>query len=435
MKLDAKQVKQRISLKELFERDGHELKRMGSDYVCRCPVHDEKTPSCVVHEQSGYFKCHGCGWGGDCFIYWQKTRTVEFPDALQALGAIAGLTSGATPAPVRVVRNDAPEELAPRLSGRDCERWLQAVDLLREDTFEQERLAKWRGYSVETVRWAVKHGLLGRVSHAGAWREAFLVERPTEDGRMPVGFHVRLAPESPNNPGKKASWRFVPQGIGSWPLVVGDLRSAKILFFLEGQWDALALVDCMWGGDAVVSPEGCPRVIPPHRVAVIAMRGATSWKRLAHYTWPAEATAFLLGQDDKAGRGWMEEGNLADTLRQRCAHVWAFFPNTQGLDFNDLWKRGAFTRDSLATAFREKMVKRGHGRKKATGKTFLQFCRGHKEAQESLGEIARLVCADRRAPRGRKPLRNWQRWLGNCVPEEQHPAFYQAWSVWRKEAA
>ena len=52
MKADASEVKARISLRGLFERDGHVLKRSGADLVCLSPFGQEKAPSCHLHEEA-----------------------------------------------------------------------------------------------------------------------------------------------------------------------------------------------------------------------------------------------------------------------------------------------------------------------------------------------------------------------------------------------
>jgi hypothetical protein len=369
---------------------------------------------------------------GDCFVYWQKTRGVEFPEALNALAQIAGLTSmngsaARTPAPI-VRKPQEPEKLADPLAGRQLETWRAAVDALRGNEATQQRLAEWRGYSSATVRWAVDHGLIGVMPFLGAIREVFLVERPFMDGeqarQIGVGYHVRLGPRTAHNDSDKPSWRYVPQGIGAWPFVMGHVRSAKVLFFLEGQWDALALVDALFSNGA----EGTN--LPPG-VAVIGMRGATSWKRfVASYQWPEEAVAFALGQADEAGRGWFSEGNLIDALRPLCKRVWAFWPSgPKGFDFNDLWKQRLVNGDELKAVFREKMRRRGKGRRNP-GITFFQFCRREKVRTDAVGSVARLVLADTRRPRGRKPLRDWERFLTRYVPEETHPAFYLTWKEW-----
>ncbi len=41
------------------------LKKMGRHQKGLCPFHAEKTPSFIVNEEMGMYKCFGCGAGGD----------------------------------------------------------------------------------------------------------------------------------------------------------------------------------------------------------------------------------------------------------------------------------------------------------------------------------------------------------------------------------
>jgi len=76
--LSVEELKAGVSLSALFERDGHALKKVsGSDFKCRCPFHQEKSASCVVHEDRGFFKCFGCGAGGTIFEYWALSRGMD----------------------------------------------------------------------------------------------------------------------------------------------------------------------------------------------------------------------------------------------------------------------------------------------------------------------------------------------------------------------
>lgn len=513
MSLDPKQIKERISLVELFERDGHQLKKMGHTYMVRCPFHEEKTASCHVHEEEGYFKCFGCDAKGDVFAYWQRSRGCEFAEALKALAVIAGLGGNGAPEagrnarPTIGPRAEPKEELAPAMSEEHAATWAKAVERLQKDAVAQERIAQWRGYDVRTVRWAAEKELMGVLPYYEQLREAFLVERQNfwrstssasdgsvdkgtmaatvEEGTAPkpvevnaganvgrlnsgdhksgvtagdtarisVGYHVRLGPRTRGNDTAKPSWRFVPAGIGSWPFVAGQVETAKMVFILEGQWDAMALIDALFvrrdggqrnGGDAqcesrtastsngavTSDPEAAPGaefIDLPSTVAVVGMRGATSWKRFLQYSWDPEATIFLIGQADTAGAKWLEEDGLVDQLRQRSDRVWNFFPDIPGKDFNDLWKGKLIDRDQLAGLLKEKLNERGRGRPKL-GLTFLQFCKANKKREDEVGTIARAIVADTRRPGGRKPLRVWeQQFLQRYLPEEQHQAFYHAW--------
>jgi DNA primase len=67
------------------------LKKRGNDLVGLCPFHSEKTPSFHVHPDRGFFKCFGCGAGGDLITFVQKHEQVPFGDAIRMLAAKAGV--------------------------------------------------------------------------------------------------------------------------------------------------------------------------------------------------------------------------------------------------------------------------------------------------------------------------------------------------------
>ncbi|BDE05587.1 hypothetical protein WPS_08630 [Vulcanimicrobium alpinum] len=67
------------------------LRKRGNDLVGLCPFHGEKSPSFHVHPDRGFFKCFGCGVGGDVFTFVQKHENVGFPDALRMLAKRVGV--------------------------------------------------------------------------------------------------------------------------------------------------------------------------------------------------------------------------------------------------------------------------------------------------------------------------------------------------------
>jgi hypothetical protein len=115
--------------------------------VCRCPVYEEKTSSCHIHEEEGFFKCFRCNFKGDAFIYWQKKREVDFDAAVEALSAIAGMP-GSRPndiAPAKLKRErQEPGVLAPVIDGPSREIWWEACDRLMNNEAEKERIARSR---------------------------------------------------------------------------------------------------------------------------------------------------------------------------------------------------------------------------------------------------------------------------------------------------
>ncbi len=67
------------------------LKKRGRDLVGLCPFHGEKTPSFHVHPEDGFFKCFGCGAGGDVIAFAMKLENMPFADAARMLASKAGI--------------------------------------------------------------------------------------------------------------------------------------------------------------------------------------------------------------------------------------------------------------------------------------------------------------------------------------------------------
>src|SRR5688572_13850022 len=68
------------------------LKKAGASWKGLCPFHTEKTPSFNVNKDRGFFKCFGCGVGGDAVKFIELYQKVTFPEAVRYLAQRAGLT-------------------------------------------------------------------------------------------------------------------------------------------------------------------------------------------------------------------------------------------------------------------------------------------------------------------------------------------------------
>ncbi|MCR5718770.1 MAG: DNA primase [Oscillospiraceae bacterium] len=68
-----------------------EVKKRGRTYVCCCPFHSEKTPSCTIYPENQSFFCFGCGVGGDSVTFVRKMENVGYMDAVQILAQRAGM--------------------------------------------------------------------------------------------------------------------------------------------------------------------------------------------------------------------------------------------------------------------------------------------------------------------------------------------------------
>ncbi|MBV8073845.1 MAG: DNA primase [Candidatus Eremiobacteraeota bacterium] len=67
------------------------LHKRGRDLVGLCPFHAEKTPSFHAHPDQGYWKCFGCGKGGDAIRFVMELENLKFPEAARLLAKRAGI--------------------------------------------------------------------------------------------------------------------------------------------------------------------------------------------------------------------------------------------------------------------------------------------------------------------------------------------------------
>jgi DNA primase len=67
------------------------LKRAGRNYVCLCPFHSEKSPSCTVFVETQSFYCFGCGVGGNVINFIKKIENTNFVESVEKLAKRCGL--------------------------------------------------------------------------------------------------------------------------------------------------------------------------------------------------------------------------------------------------------------------------------------------------------------------------------------------------------
>ena len=67
------------------------LTRRGRNYVCSCPFHSERTPSCTIFTDTQNFYCFGCGAGGDVITFIMKIENLTFPEAVKLLAQRSGM--------------------------------------------------------------------------------------------------------------------------------------------------------------------------------------------------------------------------------------------------------------------------------------------------------------------------------------------------------
>jgi DNA primase len=62
------------------------LKKRGANYIGCCPFHNEKTGSFTVSPAKGFYKCFGCGKGGNAVTFVMEHEHMTFPEAIKYLG-------------------------------------------------------------------------------------------------------------------------------------------------------------------------------------------------------------------------------------------------------------------------------------------------------------------------------------------------------------
>ena len=67
------------------------LKKSGSNFVARCPFHNEKTPSFSVSRSKQFYHCFGCGAGGNAISFLMDYSHLDFVEAIENLASFAGL--------------------------------------------------------------------------------------------------------------------------------------------------------------------------------------------------------------------------------------------------------------------------------------------------------------------------------------------------------
>ncbi|KKT65436.1 MAG: primase protein [Candidatus Woesebacteria bacterium GW2011_GWA2_44_33] len=193
------------------------LKKIGRHHKGLCPFHSEKTPSFMVNEEMGLYKCFGCGAGGDSIKFLMEIEGIDFREALERLAGKAGVKLVARKFDVGGDKQKLLEvmELAARYyhwllteskSGEEARKYLvdRKINTKLIETFNlgfslsgwdnlMSYLIKKKGYSEEILE---KAGLISKRS-GGGYYDKFRgrIMFPLQDsGGKVVGFTGRILP-------------------------------------------------------------------------------------------------------------------------------------------------------------------------------------------------------------------------------------------------
>ena len=309
---DLEQLRATVSIRDVVSQHVP-LKRQGRNWVGLCPFHGEKSPSFNVREETGRYKCFGCGASGDVFRFVQDFEHVDFVTAVEQLAARVGYqltyTSGGE-SRERARRKKLIDAM------RDAVEWYHQQLLTSPEARPARDYLRSRGLAGDVARnfklgWApddwdrlsVQLGAPGDVlretglaftNKAGRLQDAFrgrvMFPIYTENGE-PVAFGGRVLPGSPD-PAKYKNSSETP-----------IYAKSKTLYGLN--WAKGDIV----AADQVIVCEGYTDVIGFHRAGVkraVATCGTALTEEHVR-TMKRYATRVVLAFDaDKAGQGAAE---------------------------------------------------------------------------------------------------------------------------------
>ena len=84
------EIKERISITDIISRYV-KLTNAGKQMKGLCPFHSEKSPSFYVNPDNQYWKCFGCGLGGDVINFVEQVEKCSFIEALESLASQSGI--------------------------------------------------------------------------------------------------------------------------------------------------------------------------------------------------------------------------------------------------------------------------------------------------------------------------------------------------------
>ena len=85
------QLKSSVDIVSVVAEYVPRLQKRGPRYVGLCPFHSEKTPSFSVHATHQFYKCFGCGAGGDVIKFVMEIENLTFFEALKHLAERHGI--------------------------------------------------------------------------------------------------------------------------------------------------------------------------------------------------------------------------------------------------------------------------------------------------------------------------------------------------------
>lgn len=69
-----------------------EVRKMGANYKCVCPFHDDKNPSMSISPQKQIYHCFACKAGGNAIKFIMDYEKLNYPEAIEKLASLTNFT-------------------------------------------------------------------------------------------------------------------------------------------------------------------------------------------------------------------------------------------------------------------------------------------------------------------------------------------------------
>jgi DNA primase len=177
------------------------LKKRGANHMACCPFHNEKTPSFVVSQSKGIYKCFGCGKSGTAVGFIMEHESLSYTEALKYLARKYHIEV--------VEKEETAEEIAKKQRNESLFLVSEYAGKFFQDSLQTPegqaigyQYFRSRGLEDETIRkyglgWApVSRRALSDAARAAGYKEEFLVETGLsikyDDGRLVDRFFDRV---------------------------------------------------------------------------------------------------------------------------------------------------------------------------------------------------------------------------------------------------
>ena len=266
-----------------------------------CPFHQEKSPSFKVSED-GYYKCFGCGAGGDVISFVQTYKAVSFKEACEIITGHVIEPERTSFKNGRIIMlsdrmAEGPEETPKAKPVKITVNKFQALWVAKVENFTDEyadSVALNRGLDGRIFRWLKEQGLIGLHNSKHV---AFPMH---DDAGNVVRCHVKDH--------DKDTWYYEPHcnsDKGTQSLIIGDTKVAKTTFILESQWDAFAIMSALQHWDH------------ENDYAYIITRGASSNTDVSKHV-TSQGRTILIPQNDPEDKKDATGKTPAEKWLERC---------------------------------------------------------------------------------------------------------------------